>query len=134
IAFDMLLTPAGKTLIDEPLHVRRQELERFFRDFRVTADLKLSPRTESRSSALRWLAQSGGALDGVIAKPVEEPYHPGERTMMKVKQRRTADCIVGGFRYGEGTRFVASLLLGLYDTDGKLHHVGFTSTIRNAER
>ena len=134
IAFDMLLTPAGKTLIDQPLHVRREELERFFRDFRVPADLKLSPRTESRSTALRWLAQSGGALDGVIAKPVEEPYHPGERAMMKIKQRRTADCVVGGFRYGEGTRFVASLLLGLYDTDGKLHHVGFPSTIRSAER
>ena len=96
--------------------------------------LKLSPRTEARRTALNWLARSGGSLDGVIAKRLDDTYQPGERAMLKVKHRRTTDCVVGGFRYGKGTRLVASLLLGLYDDAGKLHHVGFTATIRDDER
>src|SRR5690606_24537112 len=92
IAFDILLTPAGRNLIAEPLHVRRQELERFFRDFPLPADLKLSPRTEARRTALNWLARSGGSLDGVIAKRLDDTYQPGERAMLKVKHRRTTDC------------------------------------------
>ncbi len=133
IAFDLLLTPAGKNLIDEPLRVRRHALEDFFGEHRIPAELKLSPRTESRRTALGWLTRSGGSLDGVIAKRIDDSYHPGERAMLKVKNRKTADCVVGGFRYGQGTRLVGSLLLGLYDNAGKLDHVGFT-TIRDDER
>ena len=78
--------------------------------------------------------RSGGALDGVIAKQVDQTYRPGERAMIKVKQRRTADCVVGGFRHGRNDRMVASLLLGLYDRAGLLHHVGFTSSIATKDR
>jgi ATP-dependent DNA ligase len=134
IAFDMLLTPGGKVLLEEPLRARRSELERFFRGSRLPEGLKLSPRTESRRTALGWLTRTGGSLDGVIAKQAADPYQPGERAMFKVKHRKTADCVVGGFRYGRGTKFVASLLLGLYDEAGKLHHVGFTATIREDEQ
>ena len=70
----------------------------------------------------------------MIAKRLDGPYVPGERAMLKVKKIRTADCVVGGFRYAEGSEVVGSLLLGLYDEAGKLHHVGFTSTIKHAER
>lgn len=134
VAFDLLVTPEGRSLLAEPLRVRRAALEQFFRDVRIPPQIKLSPRTETRRVALGWLGQGGTALDGVIAKRLDDPYRPGERAMLKVKQRRTADCVVGGFRYGTGTRLVASLLLGLYDDGGKLHHVGFTATIRNDER
>ena len=81
-----------------------------------------------------WLEQRGRGLDGVVAKAADGPYLPGERAMLKVKQQRTADCVVGGFRYRTGSREVGSLLLGLYNADGKLDHVGFTSMIRNTER
>lgn len=97
------------------------------------ADLVLSPVATRLDQAERWLAASGGALDGVIAKPSDEPYHQGERAMRKVKQLRTADCVVGGYRKnakGGG----ASLLLGLYDAHGKLDLVGFTSAFPTAER
>ena len=73
-------------------------------------------------------------LDGVVAKRLDGPYEPGVRAMLKVKLRRTADCVVGGFRYSARRKEVGSLLLGLYDAAGKLDHVGFTSTISNAER
>ena len=81
------------------------------------------------AAARGWLAQSGGALDGVVAKRLDEPYRPGERAMLKVKQHRTADCVVGGFRRAKDGDGVASLLLGLYDEAGRLNHVGFTSGI-----
>jgi ATP-dependent DNA ligase len=74
------------------------------------------------------------ALDGVIAKRLDGPYAAGERAMLKVKHQRTADCVVGGFRYEQGSEFVGSLLLGLYDDEGRLDHVGFTSTIADDER
>jgi ATP-dependent DNA ligase len=90
--------------------------------------------TRDRDAAVRWLERSGGALDGVIAKRADLEYRPGERAMIKVKQQRTADCVVGGFRYAEKKREVGSLLLGLYDREGKLDHVGFTSAIPSAER
>ena len=79
--------------------------------------------------ARRWLAGAGGALDGVVAKRRDLPYLPGERAMLKVKRLRTADCVVGGFRYATGKHEVGSLLLGLYDEAGLLHHVGFTSNM-----
>jgi ATP-dependent DNA ligase len=93
----------------------------------------LSPFTRDIAEAQGWLDSSGGALDGVIAKRLDGPYVAGERAMLKVKRLRTADCVVGGFRYGEGTRLAASLLLGLYDDAGRLDHVGFTSMISRGD-
>lgn len=128
-----LLSVGGKSLLGEPLAERREALERFFEKNRPPG-LHLSPVTLDRKSALRWLQRSGGALDGVIAKRLDLKYLPGERAMIKVKQQRTADCVVGGFRYAEKKRVVGSLLLGLYDEEGRLHHVGFTSAIPALER
>jgi ATP-dependent DNA ligase len=132
MAFD-LLELDGKVLTGEPLAERRQQLESFFRKNAVPG-LHLSPVTRNRNIALGWLSRSGGALDGVIAKRTELPYRPGERGMIKVKQQRTADCVVGGFRYAEKKHEVGSLLLGHYDDQGLLDHVGFTSAIPTKER
>jgi len=132
MAFD-LLELDGKLLAGEPLRARRDKLDQFFRK-NVTPGLQLSPMTRERKVALGWLKRSGGALDGVIAKRADLEYRPGERAMIKVKQQRTADCVVGGFRYAEGRKVVGSLLLGLYDDAGSLDHVGFTSAIPSAER
>jgi ATP-dependent DNA ligase len=135
ILFDMLMAPGGEGLMGAPLVERRAALERFYASAgEGGAMLRLSPYTRDRSEAARWLERAGGALDGVIAKRLDEPYVAGERAMLKVKRRRTADCVVGGFRYGTGSRQVGSLLLGFYNEAGKLDHVGFTSTISNAER
>jgi ATP-dependent DNA ligase len=128
-----LLELGGKSLLDQPLAKRRDALERFFAKNTVPG-LHLSPVTRDRSVALNWLKRSGGALDGVIAKRLDLEYRPGERAMIKVKQQRTADCVVGGFRYAEKNAEVGSLLLGLYDHEGLLHHVGFTSAIPAKER
>jgi ATP-dependent DNA ligase len=132
MAFD-LLELDGKPLTDLPLSERRGKLERFFAANRAPR-LHLSPMTRDRKVALQWLARSGGALDGVIAKRADQEYRPGERAMIKVKQQRTADCVVGGFRYAEKKKEVGSLLLGLYDGEGLLNHVGFTSAIPEKER
>jgi len=132
MAFD-LLELDGKTLAELPLSERRDLLERFFAKNAVPG-LHLSPMTCDRRIALEWLHRSGGALDGVIAKRTRLEYRPGERAMIKVKQQRTADCVVGGFRYAEKKREVGSLLLGLYDEEGRLDHVGFTSAIPSGER
>jgi ATP-dependent DNA ligase len=123
----------GKDLSDEPLSKRREALERFFARNEVPG-LHLSPVTRDRQTAVAWLERSGGALDGVIAKRADLEYRSGERAMIKVKQQRTADCVVGGFRYAEKKTEVGSLLLGLYDDQGKLNHVGFTSAIPAKER
>jgi ATP-dependent DNA ligase len=133
ILFDMLMTPDKDSLLDTSLVERRAALERFF-DRADEPALRLSPYTRKAKEARQWLAKAGGALDGVIAKRADGPYVIGERAMLKVKRLRTADCVVGGFRYGTGSRLVGSLLLGLYDDEGKLNHVGFTSTISTAER
>jgi ATP-dependent DNA ligase len=135
MCFDMLEDPSGHVLIDRPLTERRQILEAFFSTIGKTPHLRLSPFSRRRSDARKWLGRAGvGALDGVVAKPLEGPYRPGERTMLKVKCLRTADCVVGGFRYETGGRLVGSMLLGLFNDDGKLDHVGFTSGISDAER
>ncbi len=134
ILFDMLLDAKGKSLLDSPLVKRRAALEAFYKKAGETKQLKLSPYTRERDEALDWLERARGALDGVVAKRSDGVYLPGERAMLKVKHLRTADCVVGGFRYASGSREVGSLLLGLYDKEGKLDHVGFTSTITNAER
>ena len=134
ILFDMLLDAKGKSLIEEPLSKRRAALESFYEKARERTALKLSPFTRDRAAAELWLRDARGALDGVVAKRIDGAYIPGDRAMLKVKQIRTADCVVGGFRYANGKREVGSLLLGLYDKEGKLDHVGFTSTITNVER
>jgi len=128
-----LLELGGRSLTGKPLLERREALEQFFAANAVPG-LQLSPVTRSREVALGWLKRSGGALDGVIAKRLDLEYRSGERAMIKVKQQRTADCVVGGFRYAEKKKEVGSLLLGLYDDAGLLHHVGFTSAIPAKER
>ena len=132
MAFD-LLELHGKSLARLPLAERRTALEEFFARNRAPR-LHLSPMTRDRATAMQWLERSGGALDGVIAKRADQEYRSGERAMVKVKQQRTADCVVGGFRYAEKAKEVGSLLLGLYDREGLLDHVGFTSAISAKER
>ena len=134
IIFDCLLDARGRSLLEAPLTERRRALEAFYAKVSNEPRLWLSPYTHDRAEAEAWLEKSGGALDGVVAKRADAPYRPGERAMLKVKQIRTADCVVGGFRYEQGSRYVGSLLLGLYDDEGRLHHVGYTSSISNAER
>jgi ATP-dependent DNA ligase len=134
ILFDMLLDQRGKSLIEAPLTKRRKALESFYREAGETKRLKLSPYTLDRKKAEAWLQDARGALDGVVAKRSDGPYLPGMRAMLKVKRMRTADCVVGGFRYETGSREVGSMLLGLYNKEGKLDHVGFTSTISDKER
>jgi ATP-dependent DNA ligase len=134
ILFDILLDASGRSLLESPLSERRAALEKFFASAKRQSALKLSPFTLKLAEARKWLRQGGVGLDGVVAKHRDGPYLPGERAMLKVKQRRTADCVVGGFRYGTGSQQVGSMLLGLYDSDGKLDHVGFTSTIPNKDR
>jgi ATP-dependent DNA ligase len=134
ILFDMLAAPSGAVLTGEPLRWRRKALEAFMRTAAVPEKLVLSPFTSNRVKAERWLKAGTGGTDGVIAKHGDGIYAAAERAMVKVKLLRTADCVVGGFRYENHSRLVGSLLLGLYDAEGKLNHVGFTSTITNAER
>lgn len=134
ILFDCLQYESSGSLLDAPLTKRRDELETFFDALPDAGLLRLSPYTRKRAEAQRWLDRSGGALDGVIAKRADGQYVSGERAMLKVKRLRTADCVVGGFRYESDSDQVGSLLLGLYDDAGQLDHVGFTSSIPRAER
>jgi len=132
MAFDCLAV--GKSAVgSQPFSRRREDLVKLLAS-EQEADLQLSPATSDRPRAIGWLERTGGALDGVIAKRLDLPYRPGERAMIKVKQRRTADCVVGGFRYASKGKVVGSLLLGLYDETGLLHHVGYTSSIAASER
>src|SRR5262249_12854070 len=131
---DLLATPGGESLLRTPLLQRRAALEAFFRSISPNDAVRLSPFTHDLAEARRWLEASGGALDGVIAKRLDDGYQPGERAMLKVKKRRTADCVVGGFRYERNSRLVGSLLLGLYNSEGKLDHVGFTATLHALDR
>lgn len=133
ILFDMLASPHA-ILMHQPLSARRAALDAFVKAA-GHADLELSPCTRDLTTATEWLGESGhGSTDGVVAKLVEGEYRPGERAMVKVKRLRTADCVVGGFRYLAGAREVGSLLLGLYNDRGKLDHVGFTSTLAREDR
>ncbi len=136
ILFDMLAGEDGRSLLRETLEKRREHLESFFGEYCRNADrLRLSPETARYSEAKRWLGGAGAALDGVIAKRRDLDYRSGARTgMKKIKNIRSVDCVVGGFRYNEGRRVVGSLLLGLYDDAGLLHNVGFTSTIKEDEK
>jgi ATP-dependent DNA ligase len=133
IVFDLLADARG-LLIDQPLQARRKALEALIARIGRSKRLGLSPATRRPERARQWLEDAGGDTDGVVAKPLDEPYAPGERRMIKVKRIRSADCVVGGFRYASKKREVGSLLLGLYDSAGKLNHVGFTSAIPAGER
>jgi len=134
VAWD-LLALGDDDLRQLPLTERRERLERLLD--KATPPVHLSPATRDRRLADDWFHRFEGAgLDGVMAKRLDEPYRPGERTMIKVKHTRTADCVVAGFRWhkdGEGTR-VGSLLLGLYDEGGTLHHVGVAAAFTTAVR
>ncbi|HEV3347335.1 MAG TPA: ATP-dependent DNA ligase [Methylomirabilota bacterium] len=136
IVFDLLVDASGHSLVARPLRERRRLLEAFAaRQFGGRDDIRLSPATPDAGQARAWLDLAGGTLDGIVAKRLDLPYQSGERTgMQKVKRRRTADCVVGGFRFAAGSRVVGSLLLGLYDGDGLLHHVGFTAGFPAATR
>ncbi|MDQ2082104.1 ATP-dependent DNA ligase [Xanthobacteraceae bacterium Astr-EGSB] len=131
VVFDLLAGEDGRTLVDDPLSVRRATLEAFADNHLAgRGSFRLSPATDDVKTAQRWLKGSGAMLDGVIAKHRHMAYAGGERTaMVKIKNFRSADCVVGGFRYNEGKPVVGSLLLGLYDQEGLLDHVGFTSNI-----
>jgi ATP-dependent DNA ligase len=132
MAFD-LLREGDQDLAVLPLAERRARLARMVHAANAPR-LLLSPQTQDPAIAREWLERSGGALDGVVAKRADEPYRPGERAMLKVKRHRSADCVVGGFRYDAKGSGVASLLLGLYGDDGLLHHVGFCSSFKAGDR
>jgi ATP-dependent DNA ligase len=135
VVFDLLADEEG-SLLPVPLRGRREKLEAFARKtLKPNSAVRLSPATTDLAQAKKWFDKVGGDLDGVIAKQLDVPYASGERTaMVKVKQIRTVDCVVGGFRYGTDSPVLGSLLLGLYDTAGLLHHVGFTSAFKAADK
>jgi ATP-dependent DNA ligase len=134
VAWD-LLALGDEDLREAPLAERRRRLEQVLAA--ASTSVHLSPATRDRTLAEDWFRRFEGAgLDGVMAKRLDEPYRAGERTMIKVKHERTADCVVAGFRWhknGAGT-MVGSLLLGLYDEEGTLHHVGVAAAFSNAVR
>jgi ATP-dependent DNA ligase len=148
IVFDLLASVRGDSLVHLPLSERRARLERLAKTAfapvpavrgRVQRSaVVLSPVTHDRTVAARWLERGSsgwGGLDGVVAKVSALPYQSGTRNgMQKVKHLRTADCVVGGFRYASKGGVAGSLLLGLYDSDGLLYHVGFTSAMTASER
>jgi ATP-dependent DNA ligase len=136
LAFDLLVDIAGASLLQSPLATRRARLEDFCSRLPAGGRVRLSPATTDRAVAERWMRDLGaGGLDGVVAKRLDATYRSGERTAMrKVKRLRTADCVVGGFRYAQEGGAIGSLLLGLYDEDGRLDHVGFSSSFTAAER
>jgi ATP-dependent DNA ligase len=135
IVFD-LLSHGKASLVDTPLAERRARLEAFINRYAADSErIRLSPTTASVAVARRWLGRDRTGLDGVVAKRRDLPYQAGARTgMEKVKRIRTADCVVGGFRYASRGGSVGSLLLGLYDDAGLLDHVGFTSSFTATQR
>jgi ATP-dependent DNA ligase len=140
LVFDLLATAKEKQLAAEPLAKRRAALEAFAKaQFKAHPTFRLSPATTSFVTAKKWLAQAGGGSDGVIAKRLDLAYQAGNRDgMQKIKKFRSADCVIGGFRYATnklaGKQVVGSLLLGLYDDAGLLHHIGFTSAIKREQK
>jgi ATP-dependent DNA ligase len=136
IVFDLLVDARGKSLVDHPLAERRPALESFVAD--AVPDeiaVQLSPCTTKMATVKQWFRSVGGGLDGVVAKRLDLAYRTGVRDgMQKMKSMRTAECVVGGFRYAAKGELVGSLLLGLYDDGGSLHHVGFTSNIARDEK
>ena len=135
IVFDLLVDERGKSLVALSLRERRRALDSFAKKyFPSEGSIRLSPLTGDLDLARKWF-HMGVGLDGIVAKRDDLPYQSGERTgMQKIKTQRTADCVVGGFRYLEKKKLVGSLLLGLYDNKGLLNHVGFTSSIHSEQR
>jgi ATP-dependent DNA ligase len=139
LAFD-LLREGKKEVAIKPLSERRLMLEAFAKDRLPKGSLfSLSPASRKLKDAQSWLSSAGGGSDGVIAKRLDLPYQGGNREgMQKIKKYRSADCVIGGFRYGEnllaGRKVVGSVLLGLYDNDGLLHHVGFSSGLKAKDK
>ncbi|HEX3598885.1 MAG TPA: ATP-dependent DNA ligase [Lacipirellulaceae bacterium] len=135
IVFDMLENESA-SIIDQPLERRRKQLEAFAKkEFKRAKRIELSPATRDVKIARKWFKSAGKALDGIIAKRADFGYRSDDRSgMQKIKKQRTVDCVVGGFRYGTNSKLVGSLLLGLYDKEGLLNHVGFTSGIARAEK
>ncbi len=134
VAFDVLAA-GGRDLRQERQDSRRRHLETLLEG--KTAPLHVTPVTREVDQAARWLKEFEGAgLDGVVAKLAAGTYQPGKRAMLKVKHVRTADCVVAGFRWHKTgpNVLVGSLLLGLYDDRGQLHHVGVTSSFNAATR
>jgi ATP-dependent DNA ligase len=134
IVFDLLAQDRHRYL-DRPLEQRRKLLEKFAKqNSKSNKTVRLSPATTDLKQAKKWFDKAGGDLDGVIAKRLDMPYRSGERdAALKIKQIRSADCVIGGFRYASGAKILGSLLLGLYE-NGLLHHVGFTSAFKTEER
>jgi ATP-dependent DNA ligase len=136
LLFDLLVDEKGKSLIKEPLRLRRERLGRLVKSFGKQESIRLSPATLDHATAERWMKElAASGFDGVIAKELDCAYASGNRSAMrKIKRIRTADCVVGGFRYASKGGEVGSLLLGLYDEEGKLNHVGFSSSFAAPER
>jgi ATP-dependent DNA ligase len=136
IVFDLLVDTAGELLTEKTLDERRRALAVFYQKYcRGSPSIRLSPSSTRLAEAKGWLRRTGATLDGVIAKRRDFNYRAGNRSgMQKIKNFRSADCVVGGFRYNENSPLVGSLLLGLYDRRGQLNHVGFTSTIKREDK
>ncbi|HEV2037403.1 MAG TPA: ATP-dependent DNA ligase, partial [Candidatus Eremiobacteraceae bacterium] len=135
LVFDLLVDQDAKLLTKLSLRERRPKLETFARRFLIGDAIRLSKASTQRKVVDRWFASVGGALDGVIAKRLDSEYRSGDRKgAIKIKKLRSADCVVGGFRYASSAKVIGSLLLGLYDKEGKLNHVGFTSGLSDDER
>ena len=140
LVFDLLVDERGESLVEEPLSQRRPKLEAFAKK-NLTADgsIRLSPASTEIQQAKKWFGTVGGVgstLDGVIAKRLDCDYRSGLRDgMQKIKRMRTAECVVAGYRYGsKATKVLGSLLLGLYDDEGLLHHIGFCSSLTAKQR
>jgi len=137
LVFDLLVDARGRDLTRLPLRERRDRMAKFLDSARGGSVIELSPETADRRLAERWMSEYGAfGCDGVVAKLADEPYHSGDRDgMQKIKRMRTADCVVGGFRYAStDPRALGSLLLGLYNKGGELDHVGYTSSFTATER
>ncbi|HEX5435259.1 MAG TPA: ATP-dependent DNA ligase [Candidatus Angelobacter sp.] len=141
LVFDLLVNDRGKPLVDQPLSARRMALQEFAENFKRAERIHLSPASSDFGVAQRWMKQGATqGLDGVVAKRLDCEYMTGERTgMVKVKRLRTADCVVGGFRWAHGKGKkpgdeIGSLLLGLYNETGELDHIGFSSGFSAPDR
>ncbi|MBV9438065.1 MAG: ATP-dependent DNA ligase, partial [Acidobacteria bacterium] len=136
LCFDLLVDNGGHVLTDRSLKERKEALVQFFEEIPKKGTVRLSPYTSDLPVAERWMGNLATVgFDGVVAKLAQEPYHSGDRqAMLKIKRLRTADCVVGGFRYASKGGVVGSLLLGLHDENERLNHVGFTSSFSVAER
>lgn len=134
VVFDLLFEEPGPALTDQTLFARRRQLENFAtRHLKKNPRILLSPMTANFETAQTWFRKAGAATDGLMAKNSTASYASGTRdAMVKIKPLRTADCVIGGFRYASKKKIVGSLLLGLYDDEGLLHHVGYCSGLTTA--